>query len=766
MAGPEKRSASGRWGHARFVAPPLLILILAALGLWASTASAVPPMIGATYASAVFTNSARLHSEINPNDLTSSYHFDYIPAAAYEANLAASKDGFAGALRSPADADASISSGSNPVAALQLLFDLQPDTAYRYRAVASSSDPASPTFGSTPTFVTQPPPGPPRPDDRGWEMVSPVDKNGGRVDPPGTLAGGAVLQAAGQGGSVTYSSAASFAGGLGAPPASQYIATRTAGGWSTENVTAPLFSGSYDTEAGGAPYRLFSGDLARGLLLSGRDCRGGETGCPVANPPLSGTDAPAGYRNYYLRESGTGTFEALVGAAEVTGLHPAAFELSFAGASPDLRRVALSSCAALTPAASDGCGTGKPNLYRWSGGDLSLLSASPGAVLAAQAGAISSDGSRIYWSDLASGDLYLRDVAQTKHVDADAGGGGSFETASADGTVAFFTKAGHLWRYEAAADSAIDLTPAGDALGVLGASADASHVYYLTSAGLFLWRDGEPLTEVAEGADASNYPAASGAARVSADGAKLLFVSTAPLTTSDGDTYDNTDLNTKAADSQVYLYDATAGTLTCVSCNPTGGRPIGPSTIPGAIANGTGLEATVAYKPRALVAGGSRVFFDSDDALVLADTNKDTDAYQWEAQGTGSCTREEGCVSLISSGRSPDGASFVDASADGEDAFFLTSESLVGRDPGSIDLYDARVGGGFPEPPTPIPCNGDACQVLPASPGDPTLTTLLSGPGNPPERYGKYGPRRRCPKGKRLKRVRRNGRAVKRCVRR
>lgn len=34
-----------------------------------------------------------------------------------------------------------------------------------------------------------------------------------------------------------------------------------------------------------------------------------------------------------------------------------------------------------------------------------------------------------------------------------------------------------------------------------------------------------------------------------------------------------------------------------------------------------------------------------------------------------------------------------------------------------------------------IRCEGDACQVLPAEPQDPTLTTLLSGPGNPRVRY-------------------------------
>ena len=52
--------------------------------------------------------------------------------------------------------------------------------------------------------------------------------------------------------------------------------------------------------------------------------------------------------------------------------------------------------------------------------------------------------------------------------------------------------------------------------------------------------------------------------------------------------------------------------------------------------------------------------------------------------GGGSCAREGGCVGLISSGRSGAPSSFIDASADGSDAFFLTEASLVPRRPGLV----------------------------------------------------------------------------------
>jgi hypothetical protein len=751
---------------------------LAVLGLFASavlapTANAAAPTITAVWASQVQPTNARLNAEVNPNGKQSSYHYDYLTRAAYEANVAGAKDPFTGASRLPTLGD-TIIGGTAPTAISPLAFPLAPDTAYRYRLVIKNSD--GTTTGPTRDLRTYPSPTAfALPDARGWEMVSPVEKNGGQVEPPGALSGGGVLQAAADGQSVTYGSDASFAtGAQGAPPASQYLSSR-AGGWSTLNITPALLAGSYGTEPAGVPFQLFSPDLARGLMLNGRPCRGEASGCPVANPPLTGTDAPAGYQNYYLRESATGAFEALLGGeVSSTDIDPADFELSFAGASADLKHTVLSSCAALTANATDGCGGGDPNLYLHSAGALTLINllpaqstGTPGASLGAQSGAVSSDGTRVYFNDTATGNLYLRAAGQTKQVDDDApgAGGATFQTATPDGAVAFYLKEAHLYRYQAGNDTSTDLTPSGGVTGVLGASASASHVYYLTASGLFL-RQGATTTKVADAADVSNYPPTTGTARLSADGTKLLFVSTTPLTTSDGATYDNLHAATKAPTSQLYLYDATGANLTCVSCNPTHARPLGASSVPGATANGTTPGSTQAYKPRVLSSDGRRVFFESRDALVLSDVNVGPDVYQWQAQGKGSCTRPGGCVALISAGLAGS-SSFVDASSDGSDAFFLTDRSLVGADPGSVDLYDARVGGGFPEPGEPSPCFGDACQVVPPAPEDPTLTTVLAGPGNPTERYRGFGAfaNKKCPKGKKVKTIKnKKGNVVKKCV--
>jgi hypothetical protein len=568
-------------------------------------------------------------------------------------------------------------------------------------------------------------------DSRGWEMVSPVEKNGGEVQGFGGNFGGDVLQAAADGESATFSSASSFGGDAqGAPVASQYLSRRGAGGWSTADVTLPTAAGAYGENPAGVPYRLFSPDLARGLILNG-SCEG----------------APC-QRGYSLRQSAGGALT----------LSPETPDLRFVGTSPDLRHVILSTCAALTPQATEiplgaGCDPADTNLYEWGDGQLELINVPPGeshgspfASLAAPARAVSEDGARVYWS--MAGTLYLSEGGSSVQVDEALTA--AFQTASADGSFAFFIKGEHLYRYDTLTHKStlFFLAPVtmgagnGGLLGLVGASEDGSYVYYVGLDGALYLRHGETDTHIADEVESSSYPPATGTARLSADGTRLLFLSKAPLTG-----YDNSDQNTGKPDTEVFLYDAAADKLTCVSCNPKGVRPIGSSGVPGAIVNGKGPDGTQVYKPRALTNGGRRIFFDSRDALVTQDTNNDDDVYEWEAPGTGSCTEAGGCLQLISSGRSEDGASFVDASEDGRDAFFLTDGSLVDADPGAVDLYDAREGGGFPVPVKPIPCEGDACQPLPSPPEDPTPGTQVPTEGNPPVHFPKqHKPKKHKPK--------------------
>jgi hypothetical protein len=176
------------------------------------------------------------------------------------------------------------------------------------------------------------------------------------------------------------------------------------------------------------------------------------------------------------------------------------------------------------------------------------------------------------------------------------------------------------------------------------------------------------------------------------------------------------------------------------------------------------------YAPRVISSDGDRVFFESFESLALADTNDKTDVYQWEAEGKGTCTtadsaydpQSDGCVSLLTSGKATTDAHFVDASPTGNDVFVRTPSSLVAWDPGAIDIYDARVLGGFPPPPPPPDpkdgCSGETCQA-PATPA-PAAPTPATGNGSTGNVVPKANKKKKCRKG--THKVKRKGKVV--CV--
>jgi hypothetical protein len=238
-------------------------------------------------------------------------------------------------------------------------------------------------------------------------------------------------------------------------------------------------------------------------------------------------------------------------------------------------------------------------------------------------------------------------------------------------------------------------------------------------------------------------------ARVSPDGKYLAFMSDRSLTG-----YNNVDISVDRPDEEVFMFNSSADQLICASCNPTGARPQGlesgkavvlniAARIPGWTAFKTGGAV---YQSRYLSDSG-RLFFDSNDALVPQDINKNEDVYEYEPAGVGSCTASSvtyagssgGCVGLISSGTARGESSFLDASEDGNDVFFLTTEKLTVNDVDtSTDVYDAHVCS------TEVPCSSsssssppcvtaDACRVAPlpqpAIFGSPSSATF-AGAGN------------------------------------
>jgi hypothetical protein len=187
------------------------------------------------------------------------------------------------------------------------------------------------------------------------------------------------------------------------------------------------------------------------------------------------------------------------------------------------------------------------------------------------------------------------------------------------------------------------------------------------------------------------------------EGSFLVFSTYAQLLSSDAD-------NAK----DVYLYDAQTGALERVSIgemgsgsngndNDTNGDGSADATIAaGHMGGGAHVNEQEEMATRAIDEDGTRIVFTSAGPLSPDATNGVADIYEWD----------EGIVSLISSGSAEEADVGPVISSLGQDIFFRTSQGLVSQDTdGAPDVYDARMGGGFPSAPVQRrPCAGDACQ--------------------------------------------------------
>jgi len=253
--------------------------------------------------------------------------------------------------------------------------------------------------------------------------------------------------------------------------------------------------------------------------------------------------------------------------------------------------------------------------------------------------------------------------------------------------------------------------------------------------------------------------------RVTPDGSALLFTVTDENGVGAGHAHgacaDNPNATSTGVCAELYVYRAAASTplapvVACASCQPSG-APTGANALLSAH-SGAGAAQVTSHLSHALSDDGRFVFFSSAAALVPEDANGKVDAYEYDVAS--------GVLRLLSSGRDTADSWFLDASATGDDAFFVTREQLVGWDVDrAYDLYDARVGGGFPEPVAAAAgCDGDACrgqsQAAPPFPALGSATLVL-----PPAPAARHAVRRRSVRCKRGF-VRRKVRGRVRCVRR
>lgn len=649
------------------------------------------------------------------------------------------------------------------------------------------------------------------PDLRGYELVSPPEKNAGDV-----MAHPARTRAAVDGDAVVFSSLTSFGDAHGMNIVAEYVSQRDAkigtNGWATHailpkldpfsvnNVSVAGYNTTYEGE--------FADDLSRGIL---------RTGTNLSGDPNLGTIA-----NLYLRTDmlslGTGSYLTVTSCAICVSPFTRDQQSGFAGfadATPDFGQIIFESSLNLVPEASGD----SVKLYEWDHGTVRLAGILPSALGGGMAptsvagtGAraisnytlrtISDDGRRIFFTDNSSsfgfgrsGDLYMRlDHASTVRIDASerteclgqdpcpGSASSRFETASADGTKAFFTSSESLtdsdtnagpdlYMYDSTLPdedphnlTLISLDSKGSDLpglttGVLGASADGSYVYFFHGSqlvpegpavdghdGLYVWHDGAlRYIDTLVGGSFDQEPNSLGTSyglsllrsRVSPDGRHLLF-SVQP----DGP-------------AALYLYEYGIESPTCVSCDPNDASAITDAAF--TMRTAVGASQPTSHLNHALSEDGRYVFFTTRDRLVREDQNGKLDVYEYD-----SAARQ---THLLSTGTDASDSFFLDASADGRDVFFVTRERLLGWDKdAAYDLYDARVGGGLPEPPpTPSECGDDACQgALAGAPG--AVKPLTSGffKGNDNVRSAHKPKAKKCARGKVRKRVHGRIRCVKR----
>jgi len=625
------------------------------------------------------------------------------------------------------------------------------------------------------------------PDCRAYEQVSPVEKSGGdavTVQPLFPAQSSACE--AGEPCSIAYMNAASaFDGAQGNELPNAYVATRDPAGWQTTPLTPPTLQppANGPAEVGYA----FSPDLSQAVLrvplqrltenapagvynLFLREAGGGYalvTALAPPEPPQAGCGGCFAVQDVPAFAGASSDFTHVIFEANdslVAGAPGEGVDNLYESVDEQVRLVGV-----------------LPDGHIASTGETAGAGIHPTEEPAGVIDhAISQDGSHVLFEAEADGgepdaqqkdktELYDRiDGASTVEVSvpgpgaepsdcetADrvcAAGSAQFRAASADGSVVFFTSKGSLTKasftgsevpgtedagndlylFDADTGALTDLTPDGgnpqdpngaDVLGVVGASEDGSHVYFVAegrlaegaSSGepnLYVWHgtgDGVgSVTFIAtlqggskhsgDVLDWSEHPTES-QAYVTPDGKRLAFMSVRALTGYDNEDQAAGERGHETFDHEVFEYSAETGRLVCASCDPSGARPAGSAFIGAKLSE---RVSTPFHQPRSLSDDGSRLFFSSPDPLVPGLAGGSVKVFEYE----------DGSPQIISGMGSNGNDVFLDANASGGDVFFATREQLVSEDGDElVDVYDARVDGGLPAPraSTP-PCGDGACQ--------------------------------------------------------
>jgi hypothetical protein len=354
-----------------------------------------------------------------------------------------------------------------------------------------------------------------------------------------------------------------------------------------------------------------------------------------------------------------------------------------------------------------------------------------------------------------------------------------FEGASADGSKVFFTteqrlvpeatnekEEEQLYEYDFNKPKGNNLTlmssgKVGQSVrGVIRSSSDGTHVYFVASGVLTEEANGNG-EKASTGENIYGYDTTTGKLKFvaggSVEGIRREFESTDETrpaqTTPDGrylvfstrSQLEHTgDSNTKGCPGKcpqaVYRYDFQTGELVWVSHAASGESvpnegvdshvPSVRNTAVGAEADGGDWERAISGCPKGVSKeeseqcpegkfDGEYIVFTTSERLQANALNNAENVYEWH----------NGSVRMISDGRDPASVCLIapligaaqkavaGMSASGSDIFFCTNTPVVGQDTDVLgDIYDARVGGGFPAPAAALSCSGEGCQGTPSPP--------------------------------------------------
>jgi hypothetical protein len=433
---------------------------------------AIPLTVTGEESSEVTSSQATVSATIDPGGMSTTYRVQYGTSSIEEHSTTATNLG----------------TSTTPVGVRQTLSGLEAGTEYHYRFVASNAGSPGGVEGEQAVFTTMQSfaalaqAG--LPDERSYELLTPSVQGDLLVYDPDEYGVASVtrsfystnrlVRAAADGNGLAYEATPPVEGGAGRygeNAGNQYLARRSATGWTSTSLQPAL----EHTDAEYARYQYFSSDLSVGIL---------------ANSSMAGEPEFEGYTDLYERNTSTSGYEPLstvhpphrtptnFGAASGEGSRPYPQQLLlYAGSSVDMSHNLFEADDSLTPLAEEDPPTIAQNdLYDSVSGKLYLVNVLPDGKVAPGAtfggagpkiesgsakealnpdlrNVISADGSRVFWTDLSDDDLYVRENDTSSIEDCAVAGDACtvliaedarFWSATPDGSRVLFTDCNRL----------------------------------------------------------------------------------------------------------------------------------------------------------------------------------------------------------------------------------------------------------------------------------------------------------------------------------